>query len=352
MRGARLRQPCLLAHGSRPTRMRSSAAAGVECACCQHGCSRSPAAGSLRCSRARAARPAPATHAAGHAHTSQSLPRMLTLWFDFGTFLQARAALGPGLGWAGLGCRAGVPVGGCCTHRTLRRASVHAWISSCMLSPPSSAAAAAARHRPGVPRQQGAERAQRGEAGGGAGHAGAGCCWGRPALPCHCRPRLVEGELDAAAVPLLSSPTSLFHSVHSVLPPSSEPSLSLHTLLPAPPPSNTTVHQRHHGQPGQERAHAHVAGGAAAAHLAHVPPLQGGVLAGHQHHRAHHAGAAAAQLSRELLDRVAGWAGVQHAAPASYGYPPSHISLLAAGPAHPAPPRRPTRTRACGAWRR
>ena len=25
----------------------------------------------------------------GHQHTSQSLPRMLTLWFEFGTFLQA-----------------------------------------------------------------------------------------------------------------------------------------------------------------------------------------------------------------------------------------------------------------------
>ncbi len=31
----------------------------------------------------------PSLPPAGHVHTSQSLPRMLTLWFDFGTFLQA-----------------------------------------------------------------------------------------------------------------------------------------------------------------------------------------------------------------------------------------------------------------------
>lgn len=36
-----------------------------------------------------ASRGAARLHAAGHTHTSQSLPRMLTLWFDFGTFLQA-----------------------------------------------------------------------------------------------------------------------------------------------------------------------------------------------------------------------------------------------------------------------
>ncbi len=34
----------------------------------------------------------------GHAHTSQSLPRMLTLWFDFGTFLHASRGAGKGAG--------------------------------------------------------------------------------------------------------------------------------------------------------------------------------------------------------------------------------------------------------------
>ena len=42
----------------------------------------------------------------GHQHTSQSLPRMLTLWFEFGTFLQAfrsaaKLTVGEGLGRGG-----------------------------------------------------------------------------------------------------------------------------------------------------------------------------------------------------------------------------------------------------------
>ncbi len=41
----------------------------------------------------------------GHTHTSQSLPRMLTLWFDFGTYLQAfRAGKGQVGAWAGGVC--------------------------------------------------------------------------------------------------------------------------------------------------------------------------------------------------------------------------------------------------------
>ena len=32
----------------------------------------------------------------GHSHTSQSLPRMLTLWFEFGTFLHAFRAASKG----------------------------------------------------------------------------------------------------------------------------------------------------------------------------------------------------------------------------------------------------------------
>ena len=32
----------------------------------------------------------------GHSHTSQSLPRMLTLWFEFGTFLHAFRASSKG----------------------------------------------------------------------------------------------------------------------------------------------------------------------------------------------------------------------------------------------------------------
>ena len=50
----------------------------------------------------------------GHSHTSQSLPRMLTLWFEFGTFLHAfrassKGAVSPGLAACMHGCPVGCP---------------------------------------------------------------------------------------------------------------------------------------------------------------------------------------------------------------------------------------------------
>ena len=52
----------------------------------------------------------------GSQHTSQSLPRMLTLWFEFGTFLtsfRSRAQVRPGSGVNGVG---GMPA--CCAGGT------------------------------------------------------------------------------------------------------------------------------------------------------------------------------------------------------------------------------------------
>ena len=195
--------------------------------------------------------PAPRTHANplacawppvlrryGHAHTSQSLPRMLTLWFDFGTYLMAFKSNKGGHvsdDWP-------------CCHRDAAAAR-SSWAADLSLTN-------AADWPPRCPPSGAAPRR---EASGGHHHAA-----GAPLLPCgtvlaaccHAHDACASNQTSTAKVSPLLWPTG----------------------------------GGHHDQPGQERAHAHVAGGAASAHLPHVPPLQGGQRAGQARHRAHHAG--------------------------------------------------------------
>ena len=180
---------------------------------------------------------------AGHAHTSQSLPRMLTLWFDFGTFLQAFRANK--------------------VRRLAGSSAVHPCFDPCWASVgygiltswhSSTICVAPIVQAPRQDEKQAVTNTTQ----------QVGFKWPRSQLT-----RLgwcLALARQAGLQVVQAMPVETREAAAGIL---SQPCCCCSQL--AGPGDG------HHGAAGQERADAHVAGGAAAAHLARVPPLQRGV---------------------------------------------------------------------------